>query len=221
MFKNNNTPMKLVIVTNPYDVKFETSIINRLFSEGLDELHIRKPDYDKKDMKKFINEIDPEYHHKLVLHSFYSLVHTFDIRRIHLAHDWIINAATNLYLNSVILKGKKVSKSMTIVHCDFLYRPIAGINEYMLGPIFTKFSYHVDKQLIPTEDLEKSLRHSKLPVTALGGVSSDNLEFLKSVGFNGLAMQSNIWKNADPVQSFIDVRDHFTTTTYHKLRIAV
>jgi thiamine-phosphate pyrophosphorylase len=220
MYPNRENNMKLSIITNPYEVKFESDIINRLFSEGLDELHVRKPEYDRADMKNFINAIDREYHHKLVLHSYYSLVNTFDIHKIHLGHDWIFNSATDMYLNMVILKGKKVSRSMTITNCKSLYKPIAGINELMLGPVFAKFTYNIDNQLISTSDLEKGLRHSKLPVTALGSVSTQTLEFFKNAGFKGAAMQSSIWKSSDPVGAFIEVRDHFIATE-HKLRIAV
>jgi thiamine-phosphate pyrophosphorylase len=220
MYANKENTMKLVVITNPYDVKNEIEIINRLFSEGLDELHIRKPKYDRVKMKKFIADIDSEYHSKLVLHTHYSLVNVFDIHKIHLGHDWIFNAATNFYLNTVILKGKKVLKSTTITDCKSLYKPIAGINEIMLGPVFAKFTYFTDNQLIKTETLQKALRHSKLPVTALGGVCSQNLEFFKNVGFKGAAMQSNIWKSMDPIESFIEVRDHFIATE-QKLRIAV
>jgi thiamine-phosphate pyrophosphorylase len=220
MHRNHNNPMKLVVITNPYDVKSETKNINQMFRQGLDELHIRKPNYDKEMMRNFIEEIDSEYHHKIVLHSFYSLVNTFDIHQIHLSYDWVINFATNFYLNNIVLKGKKVRKSMTITHCDFLYKPLLGIHELMLGPVFAKFTYNTDNQILKTEEMEKALRHSKLPVTALGGVTSETLEFFKEIGFNGVAMQSSIWKSPDPIESFIEIRDHYNATE-HKLRIAV
>jgi len=201
-------------------VKNETSLINRLFDEGLDALHVRKPKINEIDMKKFINEIDPEYHHKLVLHTHYTLVNQFDIDKIHLGHDWVFNFATEMYLNMVTLKGKKVSKSMTITNCAPLYIPVKGINEFLLGPIFARFSYMTDKQLIKSEVLEKALRHSKLPVSAMGGVSTETLEFFKNIGFQGVNMQSSIWKSTDPVAAFAEIRDHYTATT-QTLRIAV
>jgi len=212
--------MQLTVITNPYAIKSETEIINRLLGEGPDELHIRKPDMNGDDMTKFISRIDSGYHHKLVLYSHYSLVNTFDIHRIHLAHDRAINFFTDLYLDRAVLKGKKVSKSITITNCNILYKPIPGIHQFLLGPVFEKFSYFVDKQLIPTDELEKALRQSKVPITALGGVRSDNLEFFKNAGFNGVAMQSYIWKSSDPIGSFIEIRDH-NTAAENKLRIAV
>ena len=109
---------------------------------------------------------------------------------------------------------------MTIASCRSLYKPIKGIDELMLGPVFARASYTVNNQLISTAELEKGLRHSKLPITALGGVTSQTLEFFKNVGFKGIAIQSGIWKNPDPVKSFVEIKDHYIATE-HKLRIAV
>lgn len=220
MYRHRENNMKLTVITNPYTVKNETELINRLFAEGLDELHIRKPKFEMADMKKFINKIDRQHHHKLVLHSHFLLVHSFEIHKIHLGHNWIHNLATRLYLDRVILRGKKVSKSITITDAKALYKPIEGIDEVMLGPVFARFTYFTDNQLMKTEELEKALRHSKLPVTALGGVSSQTLEFFKNTGFNGIAMQSSIWKSMDPMASFMEIKEHYTATT-RQLRIAV
>ena len=220
MYQFKDSHMKLVVFTNPYDIKFETERINQMFSEGLDELHIRKPKCDRATFKKFISQIERQYHHKIVLHSHFSLVNNFNIQKIHLPHDWISNFVSNFFLDHVILKGKKVSKSITISSCDSLYKPVKGINELLLGPIFAKASYTINNQQIPTADIEKGLRHSKLPITALGGVTSKTLGFFKNVGFNGIAIQSGVWKSSDPVAAFIEIRDHYMATE-HKLRIAI
>jgi thiamine-phosphate pyrophosphorylase len=201
--------MKLSIITNPYDIKFETDTINRLFREGLDELHIRKPKYDLAAMTAYIKRIDIKYHDRLVLHSHYALVNTFAIKKIHLNHKWAINYFTLFYLDKVILKGKKVIKSRTIANCASLYKPIEGIDEYVLGPVFARATYVLNTQLMQTEELEKGLRHSKLPVTALGGVTSDTMDFIKEVGFKGTALQSAVWKAADPIRAFVEIRDYF------------
>jgi thiamine-phosphate pyrophosphorylase len=220
MYRNREKEMKLAIITNPYAVKNETGMINRFFAEGLDEIHIRKPKTSVAEMKKYISQIDPEFHHKIVLHDCYSLVNNFDIHKIHLSRNWLFNPATSLYLNVVLLKGKKVSRSMTISNCKMLYKPVEGIDEFVLGPVLASFTYFTDNRLIKTESQEKALRHSKLPVTAIGGVSSETLEFFQNVGFSGIAMQSSIWKSMDPMGSFLEIRDHYAATR-QELRIAV
>jgi thiamine-phosphate pyrophosphorylase len=213
--------MKLSIITNPYTIKNEIGMINRFLAEGLDEIQIRKPKYDAAEMKKFIDKIEPEFHGRIVLHTHYSMVNHFDIDRIHLGHDWMFNPVSDLYLNKMVLKGKKVTKSMTITDCQMLYKPVsATIDEFMLGPVFARFSYFKENQLIKSSELEPALRHSKLPVIALGGVSTQTLEFFKTSGFSGIAMQGSIWKSTDPVASFVEIRDHYEASR-RKLRIAV
>ena len=75
---SSSKPMKLVAITSPTRIKFETETINRLFNEGLDELHIHKPQYNKEVMKTFIGEIDFQFHERLVrirtIHWFMSLI---------------------------------------------------------------------------------------------------------------------------------------------------
>jgi thiamine-phosphate pyrophosphorylase len=221
MYRFKENQMKLVLITNPYNLKYETDRINLMFKEGLEELHIRKPKCEKEVMKKFISEIDPKFHNRLVLHANYSLVNTFDIKKIHLSHDWIFNFATNLYLNQIILGGKNISKSTTLVTCSSLYKPMVGINELILGPVFSKYSANITNQLIKTEELEKAVRHSKLPVIGLGGVSAQTLDFFENVGFKGVAMQSSIWKSIDPVKAFVEMRDRNNASVGEQLRMAV
>ena len=201
-------PLKFTLITNPYDVTFETDIINRLFREGLDELHLRKPDYTKDDYMEFIERIDPEHHSKLVLHSYYTLVHNYDIRKIHLNYNWRKNPAMRFFLNQAVLLGKKIRKSTTVNNYKSLYAAKPGIDELIMGPVFSKISNSINNQLVKTETLEKALSHSKVPVIGLGGVGADTLGFFKSVGFDGIALQSSIWRSMDPIKAFIEVRDY-------------
>jgi thiamine-phosphate pyrophosphorylase len=220
MYAINAKELKLVVITNPYDLKFECDKINRMFEEGLDALHVRKPQYDDEAMKKYITQIDAKYHDRLILHSHFGLIKTFDIQKIHISRDWINSFTKNFYLNKILLKGKEVTKSMTISNCSQLYKPLEGIDELMLGPVFARASYTINNQQMTTAELEKGLRHSKLPVTALGGVTTNNIEFFKSVGFKGLAIQSGVWKTSDPVKSFVEIKDH-NMAIQQELRIAV
>ncbi|WP_435522366.1 thiamine phosphate synthase [Chryseobacterium indoltheticum] len=74
----------MIIVITPEDiVQNEAEIINELFQEGLDLLHIRKPFINQNEMKDFIQKIDSEFHSQLVLHSHYDLAENFNISRFH------------------------------------------------------------------------------------------------------------------------------------------
>jgi thiamine-phosphate pyrophosphorylase len=221
MQTSRNTPMKLVLITNGTSTKFETETINRLFREGLDELHIRKPSLEKKDQIKFIDNIDSDFHSRLVLHDCYSLVHMYNINKIHVSRDWGNGIMSDFILNRMILRGKKVTKSVCVSSCADLYRQVRGQDEVMLGPVFSKSMYMINNQTIKTEDMARAIRNSKIPVLGVGGVSLENIDVFKQAGFSGLVLQKSVWKNADPVRAFIQLRDKVHEVKEQPLRIAI
>jgi thiamine-phosphate pyrophosphorylase len=199
--------MKLVAITNSATTKFETDIINNLFEEGLDELHICKSKFEKKDYIKFLDKIKFDYHNKIVLHDCYSLVHMYDIDKIHLNRSMKNNIVKELILDHITLRGKTVTKSIRVDNCRELYKQTSGVDEIILGPIFSKSTYTLNTQLIKTDDLTRAIRHSKYPILGLGGVTAQTTEFFKNAGFGGIILQSGIWRNADPVRAFVQIRD--------------
>ncbi len=207
--------MKHVLLTSPYDVKFETDIINRLFREGLDELHIRKPQFKKDQMRAYIERIDPAFHDRLVLHSFYSLIHKFGISRIHIGEEWRKNIFLRFFLSKFVLKGKKVSKSTTVHSYKSLYHTKPDIEEVMLGPVFAHTASDVYVQLIKSEKLVKAIDQAGLPILALGGVGIETADFFKDNGFSGYVLQSYIWKSIDPVRAFIDLKNFENKSARH------
>jgi thiamine-phosphate pyrophosphorylase len=211
----HQTLMKLVLLTNPYDVKFETDIINRLFREGLDELHIRKPRYSKEQVKAYISKIDAEYHPKLVLHGYYSLANTFEIHRIHIGEEWRKNTLLRFILSRFILRGKMVSKSTTVNSYKSLYNSKEDIQEVMLGPIFSQNSADSFVQLVKLASLAKAIDQSGINIIGIGGVAVETIPFFKQSGFSGVALQSYIWKSMDPVKAFIDMVEANQTPVRH------
>lgn len=207
MHTSRNTPMKLVMMTNPTNIKFETETINRLFREGLDELHIHKPDFGKEAYIKFLDNIDSEFHSKLVLHDHYSLVHLYGINKIHVSRNWGNGVMADFILNRIILRGKKVIKTICTSSCVDLYKAVRGEDEIMLGPIFGRSMYMVNNQLFKTEEIARAVRHCKVPVLGIGGASLENIEVFKNAGFAGVVLQKSIWASADPIAAFIELRD--------------
>ncbi|MFA4852318.1 MAG: hypothetical protein WC868_02965 [Bacteroidales bacterium] len=50
---NNKNIPKLIVITSPEPVNNEFEIINSLFNEGLECLHVRKPDYDLPELEHY------------------------------------------------------------------------------------------------------------------------------------------------------------------------
>ena len=65
--------MKLVIITTPDFFVVEHLIINALFDEGLDALHLRKPGSSAVLFERLISLIKEEYRKRIVIHDHFHL----------------------------------------------------------------------------------------------------------------------------------------------------
>jgi len=68
--------MKFIVLSSPVPVAHEHEIIDSLFKEGLGIFHVHKPDFSKKEIKDFIEQISTGYQHKVSLHSSFPKFHS-------------------------------------------------------------------------------------------------------------------------------------------------
>ena len=76
--------MKLIIVTAPTFFVEEDKIITALFEEGLDILHLRKPETPAMYSERLLTLIPEKYHRRIVTHEHFYLKEEFDLMGIHL-----------------------------------------------------------------------------------------------------------------------------------------
>ena len=62
--------MQLVLFTSNDKFRSEIYIVIKMLENGLETLHIKKPNFSKKQMTAYINQIPEKYHRKLIIHSF-------------------------------------------------------------------------------------------------------------------------------------------------------
>ena len=62
---------KLIVITSPYFFKGEDSILSHLFDEGMQHLHLRKPDSEANELRKLLDRIPDIYYPKVVLARFF------------------------------------------------------------------------------------------------------------------------------------------------------
>ena len=67
----------MILISNPTTIANEIETIHMLFEEGLELLHIRKPNYSEEEMKDFLSEINQEFRSQLALHSHHQLAIDF------------------------------------------------------------------------------------------------------------------------------------------------
>lgn len=175
--------MLTVLITSPLPVFEETAICNLLFDYGLDILHLRKPGADKAVFEHFIQKIRPHYRNRIVIHDFYELATTYQLRGIHLKYNQ----------KNDIVKYKKFSHISISCHTLSEIKTLpSGVTYCFLSPIFDSLSkpdYCSPFRHIP------HITEAKLPVPviALGGITPDKISSCQRAGFAGIAVLGYIW----------------------------
>lgn len=185
----------MIIVITPEElVQNETEIINALFQEGLDLLHIRKPFIHSDEMRDFIQKIHSEFYHRLVLHSHYDLAESFNISRFHFRET---DRQDELYKS---FTDKKISTS---VHNIETFNELSDDWEYaFISPVFPSISkkgYGKDSNIL---NAIKNRSNSNVKLIALGGIHEKSINKVVSSRVDGMALLGAIWENDNPLQIF-------------------
>ena len=185
----------MIIITNPFSIENEFQIIQQLFEEALALLHVRKPDYSEKEMRRFLSNIDDKWYSKLVLHEQHHLAQEFKINSIHLKEKNRVEVTENFQ--------KTVSYLSTSVHniIDFNELP-PYFDGAFLSPVFESISKPDYKS---EENLLETIKHRtnfNTELIALGGITENNIKMVLDSGFDNIALLGTIWLNDHPIKKF-------------------
>lgn len=191
--------MKIIVISYPNRYPNEASIINDLFKNGLDILHLRKPLYSKEAMCYLLDMINIEYHNRIVIHSHYDLYlnNIYDLNGIHLTKD------SKNYINKYINTTSKVSVSTHSFEEVLLFK---DKTRYMfISPVFDSISKENYKSNISIEKLKNNSYTNKL--VALGGIQNINIESIKKLNLYGIALLGHIWKKDHEIENFKIIKE--------------
>jgi len=185
----------MIIVITPEElIKNETEIINELFQEGLDLLHIRKPLLNSVGMVDFIQKINSKFHHQLVLHSHYELAENFNISRFHFREDYRHNSLYKSFKDRII---------STSVHDIEVFNELnEDWNYVFISPVFPSISkkgYGEKSNIL--NDIEKR-NNSNVKLIALGGINDQNISKAFESDIDGVALLGAIWESTEPIKIF-------------------
>ncbi len=182
--------MKLLVISNPVDLPDEAAIINQLFASGLEILHLRKPGAGTTSLEKLLNQNQPEYYSGMALHQRYELAEQFGIKRLHFPEQYREQTTANHFR-----KFKEEGFTLTTsIHSWETLKGLDPIWEYVFfSPVFTSISKPGYQSAVSSDFyLPQSYKH--LPVIALGGVNSQNIDQIKKMNFDGAALLGAIWQ---------------------------
>lgn len=192
----------ILVITPEAPVQNETEIINQLFHEGLDLLHIRKPLTSREEMKSFLDGINEQFYPQLVLHGFYDLIMEYPVCRLHFREAERLTEGFKSYANEYIIS--------TSVHDMETFNGLEKEWEYaLISPFFPSISkkgYGEQSTVMKDINYRNNL---DVKLIALGGINENNISRAFENGADGAALLGAVWESDQPLNAFKKCRQKY------------
>ncbi|MEA3496210.1 MAG: thiamine phosphate synthase [Bacteroidota bacterium] len=196
----------IIIFTTNHQYDNEAEIISKMLKEGLSFIHLRKQSYSTKYVSELIEKIPSEFHKRIILHSHFKLLKKYDLGGVYFSEKKRKNKIYRLFFTSTIKKRKLI---ISISHKST--RKISKSPNYysyfFLTSLFSSISENGKHLFKDKNKLLNFLGNTNRTIIAQGGIDILNIDDLKEVGFNGIALHSTIWRAKDPVKTFIEIKE--------------
>jgi thiamine-phosphate pyrophosphorylase len=194
--------MKLILITSPTYFVEEDKIITSLFEEGLDILHLRKPDTAPMYAERLLTLIPEQYHKRIVVHGHFYLKEEFRLKGIHL----------NLR-NPNAPDHYKGHISCSCHSLEEIKERKRNYDYVFMSPVFDSISKQNYNAQYSPEEIKKAHKQGIIDkkVYALGGIDVHNIKEVKKYGFGGAAIMGAIWQKFDTCcdRDYSQIIEHF------------
>ena len=194
--------MKLILITSPTYFVEEDKIITSLFEEGLDILHLRKPDTAPMFAERLLTLIPEQYHKRIVVHGHFYLKEEFRLKGIHL----------NLR-NPNAPDHYKGHISCSCHSLEEVKERKRNYDYVFMSPVFDSISKQDYNAQYSPEEIKKAHKQGIIDkkVYALGGIDVHNIKEVKKYGFGGAAIMGAIWQKFDTCcdRDYSQIIEHF------------
>lgn len=190
----------IIVITPEQSVREETEIINELFQEGLELLHVRKPVMNATAMSNYIRGIDSGYYEQLVLHSHYVLAQEFGISRLHFKESERQNIPDRFFKEYIV---------STSVHSIDCFNKLDARWEYaFISPVFPSISKKGYGNSTKILESIRQRENDDSKLIALGGINPHNIDTVFSEDVDGAALLGAIWESKEPLKTYIQCRQN-------------
>lgn len=183
--------MKLVIMTKSTFFVEEDKILASLFEEGMERLHLYKPGSSPLLSERLLSLLNEDFHKRITVHEHFYLKNEFKLGGIHL--DEADEAE--------VPKGYKGKVSRACMQLDKLKELKKKSDYVFLRNIFDSIEYkdRDEKSTFTMSQLEKAADQGLIDkhVYAMGGMTLDNINIARELGFGGVLICGDLWKRFD------------------------
>lgn len=180
--------MKLIVLSTPDFYIEEDKIITDLFEEGLDTLHLRKPQSEPVLSERLLSLIPEKYHSRIMVHHHFYLKEEYGLMGIHLNRR-----SPNLP------PDYKGIKSRSCYSLEELAEARGNFDYCCLDNVFDSISNPIKKCTLTKDEIKDAARQGLIDrkVMAMGGVTLDNIRDLQEMGFGGAIVCGDLWQKFD------------------------
>ena len=183
--------MKLLAISSPEFIPEEAAVINGLFREGLECMHIRKPESKTEDFVSLLSKIEPVFLDRIAIHQHHELASKFGISRLHFTEN-----------NSRMISDEQLEKLCnegfilsTSIHNLTELENISNAFSYtFFGPVFDSISKSGYKSAVPADFFIQE-KFKRIPVIGLGGIDTSNIQKVRNMNLDGAAVLGVLWRD--------------------------
>ncbi|MBO4821428.1 MAG: thiamine phosphate synthase [Prevotella sp.] len=201
--------MKLAIMTRPTFFVEEDKILEALFEEGLDDLHIYKPQSSPVYVERLLSLLPENTHRRITVHDHFYLKEEFGLAAIHLDEALAERPA-----------GYRGNFSRSCSDLTLLKEAKRKARYVFLSNIFDSLSDPDRHASFTMSELQAASRQGLIDkhVYALSGMSLDTIRAARDLGFGGVVVCGDLWNrfNIHNETDYRSIINHF-----EKLRSAI
>lgn len=165
--------MKIYYITPETPLRDEGELLSQMLEAGLERAHLRHPGCSLEIVKDILDHVPHSLRWKIVLHDF---------------HNIAVEYGCSVHLNKRNLSLPPGYSGEVSCSCHSLEEiEIKKADYYFISPIFDSISKPGYKASKFDEDKLRKLLQTK-NIVALGGISPDKFDLLRSAGFSSVAL---------------------------------
>lgn len=196
----------IVVIAPKQDIPNEMETLHELFEAGLAYYHLRKPNKDYDGYCAYLDQIDAQYHNRVVVHQYHELVNDYNLKGIHFQEQQRREHIDNPghYFKGLEMFGKTISSSFhepqELADCYFEF------DYHLLSPVFSSISKEgYEGRGFDVNGIDKL-------IVGMGGINEETIPETLKLGYKGIGVLGGVWNAENPVKAFKRIKEEINRT---------